>query len=484
MKLFFLKSALFVFICASIFGCQTTYSPRDTRKAKDVSAKAYNLIQQNRYDEAKTELDIALNKYPDYPNLVQQMGYLLVLTKKYPEAEEYLNRALKLDKYSPATYGYLGLLYQNQGNAEKALENNLTAYEMIPEGPHFSYEVGKNYLALNDRPNALKYFSIYLKEGSSGEKKKDIVALMKQANMEVPSYQSAVVVLIEEKKFSEADNFLKNIQKTMLVNDNGDSQLSEAYRDIKKMSNVRDVLKEWRDKNPKSAFASGLLGSALIDYAWDARGIGYSASLTDEGRKLYEERIREAKVYLAESNKLDSTNLQTVHDQMLAGKAIRTSRLEALLIFDVATQKYDPDFYLLQTQMLDALTPKWGGSVKEILKFARAQAYALPKTSKAPLLIPLAHWEVVEQSPTGTREYFREPIVWQECKKALDTAVQRFPNSVEVRTLYLRTAIYSTHLHEARAQYDKIKDRINLRYWESSREFIQIKKLLESEVGR
>lgn len=481
MDLIFLRAALAAVICVGIIGCQTMPDAKDQQRAQDFSWRAQNLIQQGKFGEAVAELDEALKLDPDSPLLVQQMGRALVLNKNYPEGEKYLNRAVKLDPNDPATHAYIALMYFNQGQFKKALESNLTAHKIIPEDPYYYFEIGKCYNQLGDRENAHKYFTMYLKEGDVDDWKKGIVQWMKQTKMQVPAFQSRAVALLEEKKFSEAEEYLKELQKAKSIDENGETELTKAYRDVRKMKDARMVLQEWQIKNPKSAFAKSLLGSAFIDYAWEARGTGLMTSVTASAQQTFEERIKQAKVYSSEARKLDPANLQTAHDLMVAAKAIKSTRLEVKPIFEMATRQ-EPDNFLLQKQMLETLTPKWGGTVTEMMEFARSQAANSAQNSKSPILVPMAHWEMAfayyYQNPAA---YFGKKPVWEECKKALDTAVERFPKSVEIRTLYLRTAYYAGALTEARAQYDAIKDQMSMRYWAGGySEIVQVKRGLAS----
>lgn len=477
----FLKASIVAIICIALMSCQTAPNVKDRQRAQDFAMRAQNLLTQGKFGDAVSELEEALKLDPESSLLNQQMGRALALNGQYPEAQRYLNRALRLDPNDPATHGHLAMMYYKQGDFKKSLESNLKAHQMIPEDPYYYFAIGNCYDKLSDGTNAHRYFSMYLSEGDDDSWKKYIVQWMKQTNMEVPPFQSGVIALLEEKKFSEVEEYLKGLQKSKLTDENGESELTKAYRDIRKMKDARVILKEWEEKNPKSAFALGLLGSAFIDFAWEARGTGYLSSVTTSAQQTFEERIKQAKNYLKEASELDPSNLQTAHDLMLASKAIKSTWLEVKPIFDAATRQ-EPDNFLIQKQMLESLAPKWGGTVSEMMEFARSQAVKSAPSSKSPILVPMAHWEIAfAYYDQNLASYFGKKSVWEECKQALDTAVLRFPKSVEIRTLYLRTAYYAGAMKEARAQYDEIKTRMSMRYWVGGYpEIIQVKRGLAS----
>jgi hypothetical protein len=323
---------------------------------------------------------------------------------------------------------------------------------------------------------------MYLKSHAPGEKKKEVLQAMKDSKIEVLPFQSPVEKLISEKKFNEAENLLKELQKNKVPDQNGDSELFKAYLSVMRMIDAKPLLEEWYKKYPKSAFALSLLGLWTYDFAFEARGRGPKQALSEENFKLFEERLEQANKYLVEANTIDSTNLLTVAGLIGASKTKKSTRSEEKKIFLAAT-KQEPDNYFLQQQMLSALMPKWGGNQKELFLFARFQADRAPK-SKAPLLVPYAHWELAnELYHPNQRTHFKNPEVWAECKKELDKVVYWFPDSIEARTLYLRTAMYAGYPREARLQYEKIKDRLEVRYWMTPREVIQIQRMMEMGAG-
>ena len=55
-----------------------------------------------------------------------------------------------------------------------------------------------------------------------------------------------------------------------------------------------DHLARWRQEMPNSVAARLVTARALLDYAWEARGVGVAATVTTEGWKLFDERVADA----------------------------------------------------------------------------------------------------------------------------------------------------------------------------------------------
>lgn len=481
-KWFYKKSLVVLILFLALTACQTTPEVNDQQRVNDFAHRSENLIRQQLYKEAVAELNEGLKLEPNALILIQQMGRAQALNQNYEEAEKNLKRAEKMNPKDPMTFGYYGMMYFNRRMFKEARENYLKAHNLTPEEPYYFFHIAVCSVLLGERDTAAQFATRYLKSGDDIALKRRMTQMMKQAKIEIQSIESPVVSLLEEKKFSEVEKFLQGLKDSKKVDENGDSELSLAYRDIRQMERVRDILKEWEIKEPKSAFAKGLLGASFIDFAWEARGTGYINSVTANAMQAFEERLSQAKIYLEQSRNLDKTNLETVSDLMLVAKARKSTRHEVKPIFEMSIRS-EPDYFLAQKQMMETLNPKWGGTVSEMLEFSRTQAANSPENSKAPILVPLAHWEVAYiYYSNNLKSYFAKKSVWQECASALETAIKRFPNSVEIRTLYVRTAFYAGDLAAAKAQYAVIKDQLAMKYWTGGYpELSEVKRGLASE---
>jgi tetratricopeptide (TPR) repeat protein len=480
----FFKILVSGFVFLTFISCQTAKTAKDVKETWNSYQVAENFIKQEKYAEAVAELEKALKIDPNALRLHQQMGRALTLKKNFTEADVHLKRADSIDANNPITLSYLGKLHFDQKDFQKALVYKLEAHRLLPEHPSYVYEIGKCYQMLNDNPNAIKYYSMYLKSGRESSKKLEIVNFLKEQKAEIPVYQHQVLTLLEAKKFSEADQILKSLQQTKSVDENGESEFAKVYTEIVDMNDARNILTEWKNKIPKSALALSLLGSGYTAYAWEARGGGYNKSVSVEALTEFKKRLEQAKIFYDQAIELDPTNLFSVTGLVMAGKANLKLDINNKKLFIKYNNRSDPDNFYLQKQMLDSLTPKWGGNLVELMNFARFQLDSSAPNSKAPLLLPLAHWDIaLDRYPHKIRSYFEKPINWEESKKGLDIAVQRFPNSVEVRTLYLRTALYANYPREARLQYEKIKDRMELKYFTNPEEMLEIKRIMEMGAG-
>jgi tetratricopeptide (TPR) repeat protein len=87
---------------------------------------AYNnlgasLVNQHRYDEAKTFYQESIRINPAFPDVMANMGTLLALQGDITNAMSYLQRAVELNPESAESYGKLGVALSEQGRAQDAI---------------------------------------------------------------------------------------------------------------------------------------------------------------------------------------------------------------------------------------------------------------------------------------------------------------------------------------------------------------------------
>lgn len=131
-----------------------------------------------------------------------------------------------------------------------------------------------------------------------------------------------------------------------------------------------DRLKRWAAQHPDSATAKVALGYAYLNYAWQARGNGDAASVTPEGGRLMQERL-----------KLAETELQRAEGKcpewyyvMLQTGRLKGWEAEDLTAFLQRAISYEPEFYYSYQEVARGLMPKWRGKEGDVEKFAEDSA--------------------------------------------------------------------------------------------------------------
>lgn len=146
-------------------------------------------------------------------------------------------------------------------------------------------------------------------------------------------------------------------------------------------------LTEWILRNPDDALP--LLFRARYYYlkGWFASGRGFSADAQKSRNDTFRYYMGNAGKDVADSLKLRSDIPYTYHLQLLILLS-RGASGEMTDAFEQATEKY-PNYYSLYAVMLDALQPKWGGSVAEMYQFV--DKHAGGAATNAPLKLLYVH---------------------------------------------------------------------------------------------
>jgi len=197
-------------------------------------------------------------------------------------------------------------------------------------------------------------------------------------------------------------------------------------------------------------------GEFLIEYAWDARGGGWARTVTEEGWKLFGERLNQARAELERVRNGDVLSWQARNDLIPLAMGLGLPRRYAMEQFEaaVAICPTAPGPYRALMYLLE---PKWGGSIQEMLSFGRRCAKTEFYGTKIPALLAEAHWTCAGYRH-GQREnaseletweelgqYFKQPEVWTELEPVLRRTTDENPDDLRDLTYYLLFAYYSGH---------------------------------------
>jgi hypothetical protein len=130
-----------------------------------------------------------------------------------------------------------------------------------------------------------------------------------------------------------------------------------------------DRLKRWTSLRPGSITARVALADAQMQYAWKARGGGYADSVSDDGWKVFGERLQLAAKTLKEASTLPAKCPDWYLAMQLLAQDMGASREEQTAFFEKAIA-FEPDYYYYYRTQAKTLLPKWGGKEGEMTAFA------------------------------------------------------------------------------------------------------------------
>ena len=161
--------------------------------------------------------------------------------------------------------------------------------------------------------------------------------------------------------------FYEGVSKPPARDNSTDSEWSAHIKDLKK----------WTAAYPGSATARIALAQAYINYAWFARGSGYSNTVSDSGWDLFGERIALAKATLIEAAHLKEKCPYWYEAMQIVALAEGWDKRQARELFDQA-RAFDPTYYHYYREYANFLLPKWYGEEGETQALAEEISSRLP----------------------------------------------------------------------------------------------------------
>jgi len=223
------------------------------------------------------------------------------------------------------------------------------------------------------------------------------------------------------------------IAKEALYLVSGDTnQYERAYQCIEK-----PLTENWPDD-----YTVWLLkGSASIQTAWNARGSGYANTVSNEGLKLFYERLATAQEALQHAWILNPKDPEIAVQMMtvMLGQGGGRNRMEFWFNRAMAL---DPNDYEACNSKLLYIEPKWYGSVEDMLNFGRFCVQNTNWGGRIPIVLVNAHLDIAEQyiDKSEQTNYWKQPKVWEDIQSAYNRCFQINPHATDLYYYYVRFA--------------------------------------------
>lgn len=189
------------------------------------------------------------------------------------------------------------------------------------------------------------------------------------------------------------------------------------------------------------------LGAFFTSWAWTARGNGFAETVTEQGWRVFKERLDLAQKVLepAVEKFPNDPALPTEMITVELGQGQETGRMD--LYFQRAI-KANPDFFRAYSKKMWYLEPRWYGSTEEVLNFG-AECI---KTKNWDSKIPMVMIEGIEALNCENENIYQNEQYWNLVDYLFKEYLSRYPNSIGYRTDYFEWAVKGKHWDIAKAQ--------------------------------
>lgn len=184
-------------------------------------------------------------------------------------------------------------------------------------------------------------------------------------------------------------------------------------------------VREWRKASPDSAV--GVLTEACLwkQSAWNARGPGYASDVSEEGWRLFHERLKKAsEILLAGKEVASSTPLWYVHYmEVQLGMDVPVEEIDAT--FREGQKRY-PTYEPLYFQLFRTHLPQWRGDAAALESVLRNAVEMLP-AGDADAMYARGWWYVEQSVARGA--IFGLGADWARIQRGMRHLEVRFPDS-------------------------------------------------------
>jgi hypothetical protein len=178
---------------------------------------------------------------------------------------------------------------------------------------------------------------------------------------------------------------------------------------------------------PNDPYPYAYAAKFYTSWAWEARGSGWANSVTEDGWRLFGNRLAQAEQAATTGATLDPLNgpCPAAMITICMGRSYDRSVMEKWF---TRAMLANPDNDFACRAKYTYLLPKWGGSVPDVIEFGRECLNTGTVESRIPVILVDVHCQLAEDS--GDEDvYFSQPDVWTDInavyKKLLHNAQRK-----------------------------------------------------------
>ncbi|MFF3498663.1 hypothetical protein [Streptomyces sp. NPDC003247] len=169
-------------------------------------------------------------------------------------------------------------------------------------------------------------------------------------------------------------------------------EVSSAASVLADITGVRKLLERAVAESPGDPLPRTLLAHRYVSLGWDIRGSARAQHVSRSQFERFHAWLRRAEQLLIEVCAEQPAYAPAWTVRLMTARGLELGQAEARRRYD-RLSAHHPHHYAAQTQLLQQICPKWGGSWDAAHGFARECAAAAPDGTNAGALVALAHVE-------------------------------------------------------------------------------------------
>lgn len=230
-----------------------------------------------------------------------------------------------------------------------------------------------------------------------------------------------------------------------------------------------DFFRRWALERPDSITAQVGLAGALASYAWQARGGGWADSVTDEGWRLFANRLEEASEVLNRAATLEEKcpAWTEVAQRVALGQGWERDRYLEMVNGAI---RQEPTYGRYYTNTAYWLTPRWHGEPGDVARWIAETADGQPEAERDRHYAFLV-WMADRMPVSGEIVFGPDGLDWDRTQRGFARWAQEDPDNLMVHFQWLRLALLADDREAARQQFDRIGGKFFPVMWDDEAQF-------------
>ena len=223
-------------------------------------------------------------------------------------------------------------------------------------------------------------------------------------------------------------------------------------------------------------------GVFWVDYAWQARSRRRANNVSQEGWRLFGERLPKAAAALQAAYTLDPSDPDICRKMITVelGQGEGRTRMETWFR---RAMDADPDSFAACEDKMGYIEPKWYGSREAMLEFAHQCVATANWQAGLPYVLPQAHKSLSDYWDHPL-EYWKQPAVWADMKGFYQAALAVEPKNNYVRSIYALYAYRAEDWKMADELFKALGDKADVRGLECTKaQYEEMRRVVSSKVS-
>jgi len=201
----------------------------------------------------------------------------------------------------------------------------------------------------------------------------------------IQEFYGKVEPMLMAKRFVELDAMADDFRKSDARFPGGDQKLRHFYYGLGSIEGQTcgcggyessisfeqkgPLVRQWLAKKPQSIAAHIVMARMLTNYAWRARGHGYSNTVTEDQERNYEDRLAQAAAIIKGLNLKDDPQIYGIYTTIARASSNPRPKLDS--IYAEVTKQY-PRWFISYSNRADILQEKWFGQPGELAIYTQS----------------------------------------------------------------------------------------------------------------